>query len=107
VLRDWAAAWTRKDASAYLAFYDASFTPPGGKTRAAWESERRQRLSRPGDIRVEVNQPTVELTSPERASLRFTQRYSSTTLNESTSKQLELRLRGTQWKIMSEKTQPN
>ena len=43
----WAAAWSRKDARAYLAFYAKQFKPPRGEPRAQWEQARRSRIIAP------------------------------------------------------------
>lgn len=101
-VRAWADAWSAKDVTAYLAAYDKTFEVHGGRTRAAWEQERRQRVSKPGEIRVTVEDPQVEIDG-DRAQVRFRQHYRSLNFNASTNKVLELVRRGQRWHITQEK----
>ncbi|MDW8324330.1 MAG: tetratricopeptide repeat protein [Burkholderiales bacterium] len=101
-VRDWAAAWSRQDVAAYLAFYAPDFTPPRGQDRAAWEAERRQRLTAPSRIKVEVSDLRVDLKG-EQAQVRFRQRYESDRLSGTYGKTLVLRRVDGQWKIVQER----
>ncbi|HNQ75972.1 MAG TPA: DUF4440 domain-containing protein, partial [Pseudothauera hydrothermalis] len=67
-----------------------------------WEQERRQRVSKPGEIRVTVEDPQVEIDG-DRAQVRFRQHYRSLNFNASTNKVLELVRRGQRWQITQEK----
>lgn len=102
-VQSWAQAWSRKDVKAYLAAYDKDFEVPDGRSRAAWERERQQRVGKPGSISVDVENPRVTL-SGNRATVRFQQRYRSSGFNASTVKTLELVRRGDEWRIRREQT---
>src|SRR5206468_7310366 len=49
----WAKAWSNKDVKGYLSYYAADFEVPKG-SRAVWEKERAERISRPKSIAVEA-----------------------------------------------------
>jgi len=98
----WAAAWSRKDADAYLSFYSPSFVVPGGRSRSAWEAERRQRVgNKPGKISVELEDLQVELDG-DRARVSFRQHYDSYNFDATASKTLELVRNGDRWQIRRE-----
>lgn len=97
----WADAWSRKDVKAYLAHYAPDFVVPGGRPRAAWESERRARVGKPGRISVDIDDLTVELDGA-RATARFRQHYNSSNFDASASKELELVRNGERWLIHRE-----
>ncbi len=98
----WAKAWSNKDADAYLSFYSPSFIVPGGRSRAAWEAERRRRVgNKPGKISVELEDLRVELDG-DRARVSFRQHYNSYNFDASASKTLELVRNGDQWRIRRE-----
>lgn len=98
----WAQAWSRKDANAYLSFYAPSFVVPGGRTRSAWEAERRQRVGgKPGKISVELENVRVELKG-DTAKVDFRQHYRSYNFDASAEKTLELIQDGGKWRIRRE-----
>jgi Flp pilus assembly protein TadD len=98
----WAAAWSSKNVDAYLDAYDKDFEVPGGRSRSAWENERRQRIGKPGEISVEIDNPQVTVDG-NRAEVRFRQHYRSSNFNASTVKILEMVRRGQRWQIAQEK----
>lgn len=46
-VQKWAAAWSGKSASSYLAYYAREFRVPNGQSRAEWEKLRRERIGKP------------------------------------------------------------
>jgi len=101
-VRAWAEAWSARDADAYLAFYGEGFKPPGND-RAAWENQRRERVTRPEYIKVAVEQLRVRMSGDELARASFRQRYESNLLRSSGSKTLTLAWEGDAWKIVDER----
>lgn len=61
---------------------------PSGLTRARWEAQRKERLTKPSFISVKVVEPQVTLSGDKAASAIFTQQYESDTLKESGRKTL-------------------
>lgn len=102
-LESWAAAWSRKDVPAYLAHYDAAFSPDGKTPRAQWASERAARVGKPGDIEVALSGLRVTLDSPSRAVVQFRQQYRSANLSSVTSKTVVLQRVGERWLIIEER----
>lgn len=99
----WAAAWSHKNVSAYLAFYAREFRVPNGQSRGEWEKLRRERLGKPKSIRVFVGAPRVELIDPMHAKVSFRQGYRSDNLQTSTSKLLLMIRQGEKWLIQEER----
>ncbi|MBI3141132.1 MAG: tetratricopeptide repeat protein [Rhodocyclales bacterium] len=102
-VRDWAAAWSKKDVKAYLAFYAKDFQVPGGEAREAWEAERARRVGKPGAIQVTVENLQVAMDGADRATVRFRQHYKSASLKSSSSKALVLVRREGRWLIQQER----
>jgi len=65
-VNDWAEAWSKKDANAYLSYYAVDFKTPGGEARPAWEKTRRERIAAPKSIEVKVDSPKVTLRGQQR-----------------------------------------
>jgi hypothetical protein len=98
----WATAWSNKDSDAYLAAYHADFQPPGGLSREAWSAQRRDRISRPAHIRVQLVDLKVSLDGEDRAQASFRQLYASDRFRDTTAKVLTLQRQGKDWKIVQE-----
>lgn len=99
---DWARAWSAQDVEAYLSAYAPEFTPAKGLSRTAWVKQRRQRVSSPSRISVEVLDPKAEATGADMARVRFTQVYESNTYSDRTSKVLDLKKVAGRWLITRE-----
>lgn len=102
-VEDWAAAWSRKDVKGYLGHYAADFRVPEGKSRNAWESDRRVRIEKPGAIEVKVESFKVKPAGADRADVSFRQHYRSVGLKSSTTKTLTLVRRDGRWLIQQER----
>lgn len=100
-LEAWRVAWESKDAGRYLAFYASSFLPADKRGRAAWEADRRLKLDKKGEIRIQLNAPTLKREG-ETVSVTFEQRYQSGNYSDSGRKQLEWVREGGDWKIRRE-----
>lgn len=102
-LNGWAKAWSGKNVSGYLAYYAKDFKTPGGENRAAWEKNRKERISRPKSIHVGIESPRVTLTDASHASVTFKQAYKSDALQSTTSKTIVLVKNGDKWLIQQER----
>ena len=98
----WAGAWSRKDVKAYLASYAADFQTPSGMTRKAWEAERTQRIDKPGKLQVSVEDVKVTVAG-DKATVKFRQNYTSSTLKSTASKTLVMVKSGNRWLIQQER----
>lgn len=101
-VNSWAQAWSRQDVPAYLAHYAPNFETPGEQSRSDWEKTRQSRLSRPKFIRVNVTEPAVVFKAPERATVRFRQKYQSNTIDSTGYKTLTLVKSDKRWLIVKE-----
>jgi tetratricopeptide (TPR) repeat protein len=97
----WAAAWSSKDVSGYLAAYGKEFDPPGSQSRKVWEDERRQRIVGKSRINVRLSDVAVSVNG-SKAVARFKQAYSADSLNVTSRKTLELQKVGDRWVIVRE-----
>jgi murein L,D-transpeptidase YafK len=98
-VRAWASAWSRKDLDGYFAAYARDFD--GGKSRKAWEQERRDRISSKRSISVKVSDFDVKI-SGNKAVVRFRQDYKADSLSVSSGKRLDLVRTGNEWVIVKE-----
>jgi tetratricopeptide (TPR) repeat protein len=100
----WAKAWSSKDAEGYLAHYNKNFKTPGGQPRQAWEKARRERITAPKSISVDVESPKVTMQGNDRASVAFRQNYQSDVLKATSRKTLVLVKADGRWLIEEEKS---
>lgn len=98
----WAKAWSAGDVELYLGLYSASFQPAGNQTRTQWERTRRARVTPAQQIRIDLDELTVDLTSETQAQVQFVQRYAAKSLQDRSRKQLDLVLENGHWKITAE-----
>lgn len=88
----WAQAWRSKNANAYFAAYSPAFVPEGLPNRAAWEAQRKKRLSpQQGKISLDISNLNVSRTG-DAAVVTFTQKYAAKSYRDEMSKRLELQL---------------
>ena len=99
-VRNWAAAWSRKDADAYIAAYVPGFKG-SEPSAAAWQASRRDRINGKGRISVEVSNIVV-LIGRSQKSATFTQAYSADSLRQQNRKTLEFEQRDGRWLIVRE-----
>lgn len=99
----WAAAWSKKDADAYLAHYAKDFDPPGNQPRADWEKARRSRIAAPKSISVSVASPKVTMQGSDSATVTFRQTYRSDVFKGTSNKTLVLVKADGRWQIREEK----
>ena len=101
-LQGWANAWSNKDVKSYLAYYANDFQTPNGMARKAWETERAQRIDKPGKLQVSVDNIKVTLAG-DKATVRFRQHYTSASLKTSASKTVVFVKSGGKWLIQQER----
>lgn len=99
----WAKAWSGQKVPVYLGYYGKSFQPPKGESRSNWEASRKDRISRPKSIDVDVDSPKIKFNDDGRAIVSFTQHYRSDSLKTSTGKTLVLTKNNGKWLIVEER----
>ena len=102
-VRAWAAAWSAKDVSGYLAAYAKDFDTPGSQSRKNWEEDRRARIVGKSSISVKLNDLVIT-SNGTKATAKFKQTYVADSLNVSSRKTLELVKSGERWVISREST---
>jgi Flp pilus assembly protein TadD/ketosteroid isomerase-like protein len=98
----WARAWAARDVAGYLAAYAQDFETPDGLTRAAWEAQRKQRISAASSITVDIKMNKVTVKGDE-ATAVFRQTYKSDKVSSKNTKTLKLVKSGDRWLIRSER----
>jgi tetratricopeptide (TPR) repeat protein len=100
-LKSWARVWSARDVDAYLAMYGDAFEPGNGKSRSAWAAQRRERVSAPARIDINLSNTEIDRRG-EQALIRFTQRYKSDTYQDKERKALLMGETAQGWKILRE-----
>ena len=101
-LADWARAWSSKDVEKYFSFYARDFRTPKGEPRGNWEAARREQLTTPRIIAVEIVEPKVTVTDPNHATVAFKQNYRADAYRSSGRKTLQMVRQGDRWLIQQE-----
>ncbi|MEL7447669.1 MAG: tetratricopeptide repeat protein [Pseudomonadota bacterium] len=104
-VRGWASAWESQDVDGYLASYGAGFVPSNGASRAAWANYRRQRLTAPSTITVDIENLDVSMVSSDVAQAVFVQRYRSDNYRDVVRKTLTMRKSQAGWQIVEESSE--
>ena len=99
----WASAWAKKDVPGYLAYYAKDFKTPKGEARGDWENARKQRISAPKKIEVEIDSPKVSISGDNAASVSFRQIYRSDVIKTSGTKTLVMVKANGKWLIREER----
>ena len=101
-LEAWRAAWSRRDAEAYVGFYAPAFVPSSGGDREAWRENRKSVMKRALDISVEVTELAVALPDATHATTTFKQTYRSDRYRDVVTKTLQWVRVGERWMITRE-----
>jgi tetratricopeptide (TPR) repeat protein len=101
-VKAWANAWSARDVNGYLAAYSSDFVTPRGMSHAKWAAERTERITSKQHIAVKVEAAKVTLNG-DRATVQFTQHFSSDKLRSTDQKTLMLIRRDGAWRIREER----
>lgn len=101
-VNSWAKAWSAKDLDKYFNSYTDSFKPAKGESHKVWEQTRRDRISRPANISVEIANQKVLLEGTDKAKVSFKQSYRADGKPIRTDKTLMMRKVGGVWLIDQE-----
>ena len=99
----WLAAWSKKDVKGYLSYYAKDFQTPGGLARKEWETERSQRVGKPGKIEVGRDKLSIKAEGGDKAVVRFRQQYKSANLSTASGKTLVMVKYESKWLIQQER----
>jgi len=97
----WADAWRSKDINGYLSFYGEKFVPDSASSKKSWAAQRKQRLSKPGEISLQLDGIKVS-SQGAKATVGFVQRYSSSGFSDNVTKTLQMQLVDGHWFIVRE-----
>lgn len=103
-VKQWAKAWAAQDVEKYLASYASTFEPAGGESRSDWEKLRRERVSAPASIRVDLSNLKVMLDDEKTARVKFRQAYRTGRATMRTDKLLIMKKSDGNWLIQQELT---
>ncbi|MDD5181489.1 MAG: outer membrane protein assembly factor BamE, partial [Gallionellaceae bacterium] len=76
-VKAWSEAWAVRDVAKYLSSYAGDFKPADGMSHAAWEAQRKERIGKAKNIKVELSEIKVNMQGESRASVFFKQSYSA------------------------------
>jgi tetratricopeptide (TPR) repeat protein len=74
-VNNWANAWSSQDLEGYYASYAETFKPAKGRSYASWKKLRKDRVTRPSKINLELNDQEVSIIDDSNAKVRFKQYY--------------------------------
>jgi adhesin transport system outer membrane protein len=100
-LLDWAGAWTAKDVTRYLSFYDPKFQPTG-VPRQVWFANRTRLLKKEGAVELKIANVQRKTVSADTVETRFEQHYASKDFSDKSQKTLTWKRRGADWYIVKE-----
>jgi tetratricopeptide (TPR) repeat protein len=98
----WAKAWSSQDLDKYFASYAESFIPAKGQSHKDWEKTRRERISRPSSINVDIANLNITMDGTENAKASFKQSYRADGKPIRTDKTLLLKKTNGSWLIEQE-----
>jgi tetratricopeptide (TPR) repeat protein len=101
-IKAWAKAWGDKDFSTYTSFYSTNHQNDFD-THSAWVEYRRQRIMRPGFIKIAVSDFRIRAQSDKRAIIDFKQAFESPGYSDRVVKRLGFKRVGSEWKIIEER----
>ncbi len=101
-VKQWARAWSDKDFTTYTSFYSTDHRP-NFKTHSGWIEYRRQRIMRPGFIKIGVSDIQIRAHNNIRAIIVFKQSFDSPSYSDRVLKRLGFKRVGKHWKIIEER----
>ena len=100
----WASAWSNQDVTQYLSFYSQDFEVPRKQSRRSWESIRRDRLTKPSYIILDISYENFQLLDNNTVEVSFQQTYRSNAYSDLTNKLLRMGREDLDWKILLERS---
>lgn len=101
-VNNWSQAWASKNLDQYFSSYGDSFKPANSESRKAWEQERRERISKPSKISIELSNMNITSVDSNNAKVRFKQSYRADGKPICTAKTLLMKKAGDNWFIEQE-----
>ncbi len=105
-LKNWADAWSSRNAPAYLDAYADTFAPADGGSRQAWSAKRKQVIAAARDIQLDIANVKVVARDPNNAVTTFQQTYRAAGYRDRVAKTLEWRKLDGKWVIVREMAEP-
>ena len=101
-LETWAQAWSDQNVQRYLNAYSDNYRPRGDASLTDWAQSRRQAVTGPAWIRVDISDMQVSLLGDDRAQASFNQHYESNTYEDRERKRVTLVREDGGWRIVRE-----
>lgn len=102
-LDSWKEAWEAQDIDSYLTAYSPAFKPSNNLSQKAWKAKRRKSIQRPRSIKIDIEDPVVEMLTDEQLLVTFKQSYTSNTYHDVVVKTLTMEKEEHGWKITKER----
>jgi outer membrane protein, adhesin transport system len=101
-LKQWADAWSSRNAQGYLDAYAETFAPADGSSREAWAAKRKQVIGNAGSIKLDIADVKVVAKDKDTAVSTFQQTYQSANYQDRVAKTIEWRKSNGKWLIVRE-----
>ncbi len=101
-LKNWADAWSSRNARAYLDTYADTFVPMDGLSRQDWSARRKKVIAGAGNIQLDIADIKVAAKDQDSAVTTFVQTYRASGYQDRVAKTLEWHKVNGQWLIVRE-----
>ena len=104
VVDRWAESWSKQDLGQYFSLYSENYRPELGRTRNEWQDLRRQRLTTPQFIELNIDDISVRQIDENRVQVKLKQSYRSNFYQDQILKSINLIKENGTWRILMERS---
>ena len=100
----WAESWSKQDLGQYFSLYSENYRPELGRTQNEWRDLRRQRLTTPEFIELNIDDIQVRQIDENRVQVKLKQSYRSDFYQDQILKSINLIKENGTWRILMERS---
>ena len=102
ILSNWAKSWEDRNLNEFYAFYIKGYSSRYFNDHEMWKADREKRIKNKSKIEINIANIKINIMSDIKASIIFTQNYSSNNYADTVIKKMMLEKINNEWKIISE-----
>lgn len=104
IVERWADSWSKQDLGQYFSLYSENYQPELGRSQDEWRDLRRQRLTSPQYIELDIDNIRVRQIDENRIQVKLQQRYRSNFYQDRILKSINLIKENGSWRILMERS---
>lgn len=104
VVGRWADSWSKQDIGQYFSLYSENYQPELGRSQEEWRNLRRQRLTTPQYIELNIDNISFRQINENRIQVKLQQRYRSDFYQDQILKSINLIKENGSWRILMERS---